>query len=479
MSPVMMPADGDGAEGGRAADGKSADTAYPVGAVSALLQGWIGKLGTVWLEGELTSWSVRGGHAYAKIKDLHGDATLSLVAWRSVLARLDEEFRQGDRVLVAAKPDFYTKGGTLSMQVSAIRHAGLGALLEQLERLRRQLASEGLFEPGRKLRLPFLPGCIGLVTGRDSDAEKDVRRNAELRWPAVRFRTIHTSVQGARTVEEVSAALRELDADPEVDVIIVARGGGDFQHLLPFSDESLVRLAASLSTPLVSAIGHENDRPILDEVADLRASTPTDAAKRVVPDVLEQLDLVRQARARIANRITNLVATEQRQLEAIRTRPVLARPEVLVDREADDLGRLAMRGEELAIRAVERAEAESQAVARHMRALSPQSTLDRGYAIVERSEPLPDDGLIGGGIRSTLVQEPADAAPGAMLRITLANLRVGAVSTGRYLSEAVGRHVLERRDEYALQDPEPGSRTTAPAESSPRRTVRRRMRSTP
>lgn len=425
MAPTMVPADGQGPSG--ALDGKSADTAYPVAAVSSLLDGWIGRLGTVWFEGELTSWGIRGGHAYAKIKDLHEDATLSLVVWRSVLARLDEEFRQGDRVIVAAKPDFWVKGGTISMQVSAIRHAGLGALLEQLERLRRQLAEEGLFDPSRKRPLPFLPGCIGLITGRDSDAEKDVRRNAELRWPAVRFRTIHTSVQGVRTVDEVSAALRELDADPEVDVIIVARGGGDFQHLLPFSDESLVRLAASLSTPLVSAIGHENDRPILDEVADLRASTPTDAAKRVVPDVLEQLDIVRQARARIANRITGLVATELRHLEQIRSRPVLARPDVLIDREADELGRVAMRGEELARRVVERAEHDLHGLARQLRALSPQSTLDRGYAIVEREDA---DG------HRALVRAPADAPAGSRLRIRVAEGRLAARSEGELAERA-------------------------------------------
>lgn len=302
------------------------DAPWPVSVVSELVRDWIARLGSVWIEGELTGWSIRGGHAYGKIKDLDADATLSVTAWRSVVQRLDGEFKQGDRVIASVKPDFWVKGGTLSMQVSDLRHVGLGDLLERLERLRKQLAAEGLFADARKKPLPFLPGTIGLITGRESDAEKDVRRNSELRWPAVQFRTIHTSVQGERTVAEVSAALRELDADPEVDVIIVARGGGDFQHLLPFSDESLVRLVSELTTPVVSAIGHEADRPILDDVADLRASTPTDAAKRVVPDVAEELAGVQQARSRILQRIVDRVRSESNALESLVSRPALANP---------------------------------------------------------------------------------------------------------------------------------------------------------
>lgn len=418
MSPTMTPS-------GPA----TAEQPWPVAAVSEQLAGWIGKLGSVWIEGELTSWNVRGGHAYAKLKDLEADATLSLTVWRSVLARLGEDFSQGDRVIVCAKPDFWVKGGTLSMQASDMRHVGLGALLEQLERLKRQLASEGLFDLDRKQTLPFLPNCIGLITGKDSDAEKDVRRNAELRWPSVHFRTIHTRVQGVGTVEEVCAAIKTLDADPEVDVIIIARGGGDFQHLLPFSDETLVRTAAAASTPIVSAIGHENDRPILDEVADLRASTPTDAAKRVVPDVADELAGVREARLRIFQWLTTRIRHESQQVESLRTRPVLAHPEVIIDREADELGRFATRGHELVERMLDRGSDRIAALATQLRALSPQRTLDRGYALVERVPADADPGSTTAAER-TLVRSAADAPDGATLRIRLAEGKIAATSHG-------------------------------------------------
>jgi exodeoxyribonuclease VII large subunit len=261
------------------------DAPWPVGLLSAKVKGWIDRLGTVWVEGEITQWGVSGGNVYGKLKDLDQDATVSFTIWSSVKAKIPADLKQGDRVIALVKPNYWVKGGTLTMQVFEMRHVGLGDLLERLERLRQTLRAEGLFDTSRKRPLPFLPHCVGLITGRDSDAEKDVLRNAQLRWPAVEFRVVHAAVQGERAVADVTAALRQLDSDPDVDVIVVARGGGDFQNLLVFSDESLVRTAAACLTPIVSAIGHEADRPLLDDVADLRASTPTDAAKRVVPDV--------------------------------------------------------------------------------------------------------------------------------------------------------------------------------------------------
>jgi len=285
-------------------------------------------------------------------------------------------------VVALVKPDYWLRGGTLSMVASELRHAGLGDLLAQLERLRRTLAEEGLFDASRKKPLPFLPRCIGLVTGRDSDAEKDVLRNAQLRWPQVAFRVRHAAVQGVNAAREVAAGIRELDADPEVDVIIVARGGGDFQNLLVFSDEQLVRTAAACETPLVSAIGHEADSPLLDLVADLRASTPTDAAKRVVPDVAEQLALVAQSRSRIATRVAALVNGEIDRLGDIRSRPVLADPGVMVQSRAEDLIRVVDRGSHLMQLRVEREDTAVHRLAAELRALSPQRTLDRGYAVV-------------------------------------------------------------------------------------------------
>jgi exodeoxyribonuclease VII large subunit len=299
------------------------------------------------------------------------------------------------------------------MQVLNMRHVGLGDLLERIERLRRQLAEEGLFDPARKQRLPFLPGCIGLITGKDSDAEKDVLRNAQLRWPSVNFRVRHAAVQGDRAAADVAAAIRELDADPEVEVIIVARGGGDFQNLLAFSDEALLRTAAACRTPLVSAIGHEADRPLLDEVADLRASTPTDAAKRVVPDVAEELSRVQQARSRILLRTTSLVTHEIERVGALRSRPVLADPATLLAGRSEEIVRWVARGSELIDFCIERADRGLSELTGQLRALSPKRTLERGYAIAHRA-----DGSVVRGVQ--------DAAAGSRLLLTLAD---GSVST--------------------------------------------------
>jgi exodeoxyribonuclease VII large subunit len=397
------------------------DAPWPVALFSAKVKGWIERLGTAWVEGEITQWGVSGGNVYGKLKDLQADATISFTIWSSVKAKLPDDLKQGDRVVALVKPTYWVKGGSLSMQVFEMRHVGLGDLLERLERLRQQLAAEGLFAPERKKALPFLPHCIGLITGRDSDAEKDVLRNAQLRWPAVEFRISYAAVQGDRAVAEVTAGIRALDADPDVDVIIIARGGGDFQNLLVFSDESLVRAAAACVTPLVSAIGHEADRPLLDEVADLRASTPTDAAKRVVPDVAEELNRVQQARARIGGRVTNLISMEIDRLEQLRTRPALATPAWIIDTRADDLTRYVARGTELVERMLEKAGTRVAELAGHLRALSPQRTLDRGYAIAQ----LPS----GVALRSAV-----DAPVGTPLLLTLADGRLAATAGERAAS---------------------------------------------
>jgi exodeoxyribonuclease VII large subunit len=391
----------------------SAEQPWPVAVVAGKIKGYIDRLGTVWAEGEITQWGGSGGNIYGKLKDLEQDVTLSFTLWSSTLAKLKEEFKQGDHVLALLKPNYWPKGGTLTMQVYELRHVGLGDLLERLERLRAQLAAEGLFDADRKKPLPFLPACIGLITGKDSDAEKDVLRNAQLRWPSVRFTVRYAAVQGDRAAADVTAAIRELDADPEVDVIIVARGGGDFQNLLAFSDETLLRAAAACETPLVSAIGHEADRPLLDEVADLRASTPTDAAKRVVPDVADELARVQQARARIGTRVTAMVTHEIERLAGIRSRPVLADPAWVVTQRAEELTRWVARGAELIDYSVERAERGLTELAGQLRALSPKRTLERGYAIAQRT-----DGRV--------VREVADAVPGSALRLTLSD---GSVST--------------------------------------------------
>ncbi|GAA4371695.1 exodeoxyribonuclease VII large subunit [Agromyces bauzanensis] len=395
---------------------------WPVALLSGKLKEYLDRLGTVWVEGEITQFGVSGGNVYGKLKDLEADATLSFTMWSSVRARLSEQFKQGDHAVLLVKPSWWVKGGSLSMQVYDMKHVGLGDLLERLERLRAQLTAEGLFEASRKKRLPFLPGVVGLVTGRDSDAEQDVLRNARLRWPSVEFRIAYAAVQGDRTAVEVVSAIRRLDADPEVEVIIVARGGGDFQNLLGFSDERVVRAAAAASTPIVSAIGHEADRPLLDEVADLRASTPTDAAKRVVPDVAEELTRVEQARARLGMRLASMLTREIDRIGHLRTRPALADPGWMIDRRAEELTRWVARGTELMERRIERQSTRVGELRGHLRALSPQATLDRGYAIVQRDH----DGVL---------TRPDQAPEGTRLRITLAEGGLGAVSTGRPMDD--------------------------------------------
>ena len=399
----------------------TADSPWPVGLLAGKIRDWIDRLGTAWVEGEITQWNSSGGNVYGKLKDLEMDATISFSIWSSARSRVPADLKQGDRVIAAVKPNYWLKGGTLTMQVFEMRHVGLGDLLERLERLRTQLTNEGLFSSERKRRLPFLPQCIGLITGKDSDAEKDVLRNAQLRWPSVRFKVVHAAVQGDRMVAEVTAALVSLDADPEVDVIIIARGGGDFQNLLGFSDEKLVRAAAAATTPIVSAIGHEADRPLLDDVADLRASTPTDAAKRVVPDVGEELARVQQTRARLGMHLTRLVSHEVDRLTQIRSRPVLAMPQTLIDVRADELLRHVARGEELLARVLERAATRVSELTAQLRALSPESTLKRGYSITQ----LPSGAVL---------RDPLDAPVDTLLLITLDGGTIDAVSAAPPLS---------------------------------------------
>lgn len=387
------------------------DAPWGVALFSGKIKGWIDRLGTAWVEGEIAQWGVSGGNVYGKLKDVDEDATISFTIWSSVRAKLPDDLKQGDRVVALVKPNYWIKGGTLTMQVYEMRHIGLGDLLERIERLRQQLRSEGLFD--NKKALPFLPGKIGLVTGKDSDAEKDVLRNAQLRWPAVEFRVVHAAVQGDRAAAEVAAAITVLDADPEVDVIIVARGGGDFQNLLVFSDEALLRVAAACRTPLVSAIGHEADRPLLDEVADLRASTPTDAAKRVVPDVAEELARVQQARSGMRLRITQRIGHEVDRLSSLRSRPVLAGSDWLVDSRAEELSRYVSRSRDLIDRRIERAHTGVAELTAQLRALSPQRTLERGYAIAQ----LPD---------GSALRDASDAPAGTGLLLTVAVGRLSA-----------------------------------------------------
>lgn len=393
------------------------DAPWRVATLAGKLRAYIERLGTAWVEGEVTQWGVSGGNVYGKLKDLDEDATVSFTIWSSVRSKLSEELKQGDRVVALMKPNYWVKGGTLSMQVFEMRHVGLGDLLERLERLRATLAAEGLFAPERKKPLPFLPQKIGLITGKDSDAEKDVLRNAHLRWPSVEFRVEHAAVQGDRVAAEVVRALQILDDDPTVDVIIIARGGGDFQNLLGFSDERVVRAASEARTPVVSAIGHEADRPLLDDVADLRASTPTDAAKRVVPDVSEEHAKIQQAQARLITRLTNYLHHEIDRISQLRSRPALSTATWIIDTRADELTRHVARGVELALRVIDNAERQIVDLRTQLRALSPKRTLERGYAIVR----------LNSGRALTRTE---DAPEGTTLTVRVADGAIAATSQG-------------------------------------------------
>lgn len=388
-----------------------------VSRLNETIRDFVQRWGAVWVEGEITSWNLRGGHVFGRLKDVATDAAISFRLWSSTLQRLPEQMKVGDRVIACVKPDYFVKTGDFSFTVSSMRHMGLGDQLERLERLRAQLRAEGLFDPARKRPIPFLPHVIGLITGERSDAEKDVHRNAELRWPQVRFRTIHAAVQGDRCVPETIAALKTLDADPEVDVIVIARGGGEPQTLLGFSDERLVRAVAAASTPVVSAIGHENDHPLLDDVADLRASTPTDAAKKVVPDVSEQRALVQQLRSRARTRLTQRLAHDIAQLEQLRSRPVLRDPESLLTGRATEVWTLASRGRELMRRRLDAATTATAELRAALRALSPGATLARGYAIAH----------VGEGV---IVRDAGQAPAGTEVVVTVASGSFGARSEG-------------------------------------------------
>jgi exodeoxyribonuclease VII large subunit len=281
--------------------------------------------------------------------------------------------------------DYYVPNGKLSLKVSSIRKVGLGDLLAKLEELRQKLIAEGVIDPSKRQALPFLPRKVGLITGKNSDAEKDVLENSKLRWPAVQFEVINTPVQGEAAPPAVIKAIQALDADPEVDVIIIARGGGAFLDLIVFSDEALVRAAAAAKTPIVSAIGHENDSPLLDAVADVRASTPTDAAKRVVPDAAQESANIEDYLARMVNRIANFIHNQSNLIEQIRSRPILANPFGFIDDKTGDLERAVdqLRGE--MVLQLDRADAKLESDRGVLRSLSPQGVLDRGYAVVRDS----------------------------------------------------------------------------------------------
>ncbi len=385
----------------------SAEQPLPVRTVSRSISEWVGRLGRVWVEGQVTQVTRRSGTAYLVLRDPVADMSLNVTCARQVCDAVVPELSEGDRVVVHGKPDFYAGRGTLSLKAIEIRPVGVGELLARLERLKALMAAEGLFAAERKKPLPFLPRRVGLITGRASAAERDVLENARRRWPAVDVEVREVAVQGPLAVEQVVTALQELDRLPDVDVIVIARGGGSVEDLLPFSDETMCRAVVACRTPVVSAIGHEPDSPLLDLVADVRCSTPTDAGKRVVPDVAEEGQRVRQARDRCRRVAWGTVERERARFDAMRSRPVLAAPEVLVEGRRTDVDALRDRARRCTGSRLEAASNDLTHVLARVVALSPQATLDRGYAVVQD-----EDGAV--------VRDADAVAPGTDLQVRLA-----------------------------------------------------------
>ncbi|MFE9258871.1 exodeoxyribonuclease VII large subunit [Streptomyces sp. NPDC006879] len=387
----------------------SAEAPLPVGQVSRLIGGWIDRLGAVWVEGQITQLSRRpgAGVVFLTLRDPAHDISVSVTCYRQVFDAVADVVSEGARVVLLAKPEWYAPRGQLSLRATEMRPVGMGELLVRLERLRKSLAAEGLFALERKQPLPFLPRLVGLVCGRASAAERDVLENARRRWPAVRFEVRNVAVQGVHAVPQVVQAVQELDRMPEVDVIVVARGGGSVEDLLPFSDEQLVRTVAGARTPVVSAIGHEPDSPLLDLVADVRASTPTDAAKKVVPDVSEELARVQLMQDRALRSVRTLLEREERGLGHALARPVMEDPYRIVEVREEQVAALLARSRRTLGHLLDRADSELSHTRARVVSLSPAATLERGYAVLQR-----DDGHV--------VRGPEEVGPQERLRARVA-----------------------------------------------------------
>ncbi len=401
----------------------------PVRRIANAISGWVDRLGPVWVEGQVAQFNRRQGMntVFLTLRDTVADISIPVTCSRHVFDSLNPPMVEGASVVVHAKPSYYANRGTLSLHARDIRMVGLGELLARIERRRQLLAAEGLFAPERKQRLPFLPTRVGLVTAPNSAAERDVLENARRRWPAVRFAVRHAAMQGSASAAEVIAAVDRLDREADVDVIVVARGGGSFEDLLSFSDEGLLRAVFAARTPVVSAIGHEQDGPLLDLVADVRASTPTDAAKLVVPDVAEELMRVEQLRRRGRQVLSAWLAREQHALDVVRARPVLADPAGRLAERHGEVEALRERARRTLHHQLDRAHNDLGHQLARVRGMSPLATLRRGYAVVQDA-----DGHVVTSVDQAAVEQP--------LHIRVTDGRIGAVVTG---SETYEHHEEE------------------------------------
>lgn len=384
-------------------------SAWPVRVLSMKISDYVDKMSPLWVEGQIVELNRRPGmsRAFLTLRDTDVDMSLSVSIPTGALDAMPSPPQAGSRVVVHAKPTFWTKRGTLQMDARQMRHVGVGELLARLEHLKALLRSEGLFDPARKRPLPFLPRGIGLITGRATAAERDVLAGVHRRWPAAHLEVRQVAVQGADTVPQVTGALRELDALEHVEVIVIARGGGAFEDLLPFSNETLVRAVAAARTPVVSAIGHETDTPILDFVADLRASTPTHAAAAVVPDVADELRGLATVRARSRRSLALRISRERERIAALMSRPVMADRAAIVAQHRHEIETLHARGRERLTDRLVRERDRSDQLLRHLRAVSPQHTLERGYAVVRHAD-------------GSIVRDREEVEVDELLRVTVA-----------------------------------------------------------
>ncbi|MEU8635571.1 exodeoxyribonuclease VII large subunit [Amycolatopsis sp. NPDC048633] len=401
----------------------TAENPWPVRTVARKIGDWIHRLGSVWVEGQVTQVNSRPNTqtAFLTLRDPSADVSMSVTCPNWLIREMEPPLREGASVVVHAKPSFFFGRGTISLRADQIRAVGIGELLARIERLKKLLTAEGLFSAQRKRPIPFLPQGVGLITGRASAAERDVLVNAQTRWPHVRFKVINTAVQGSQAVPQVMRALRILDADPEIDVIVIARGGGSVEDLLPFSDEALCRAVSAAGTPVVSAIGHEPDTPLLDYVADLRCSTPTDASKRIVPDHREETERVRQMRDRGRRALHGWVDTQARLLTQLRSRPSLADPLGPVQRRQDDVDVHRERARRAMLTLLAKDQAELASSRARLTALGPAATLARGYAVVQF---LDAEGNL------QVLRSVSEVEAGAQLRVRVGDGAIGAVAEG-------------------------------------------------
>lgn len=412
------------AQGERSASPSSPEQPWPVAKLNKSVKGWINHLGHLWVEGQLTQVNYKPSwkFSYLTLRDTQQETSVQLTVSSDYLRSLPTPPKDGDRVVIYGKPAFYEGRGSFSMWTTQIRHVGIGELLAKIEQLRKQLASEGLFDRARKRPIPLLPNTIGLITGRGSAAERDVLSVAQSRWPAVQFRVINTAVQGPNAVPEVIQALQTLDAASNVEVIIIARGGGSVEDLLPFSEEALQRAVAAAGTPVVSAIGHEPDSPVLDNVADLRAATPTDAAKRVVIDATQELAFLSEARVRSAQALRTWVSTKSEEIQYWRSRPVMQNPLLAIERRSEEVSQQVASMRREISHLLARETQQVAALRSQVSALGPAATLARGYSVVQvlpRDHSDPE-------VVTSIEQSP----PGSQLRIRVADGSITAAAMG-------------------------------------------------